>query len=276
MWQSAIIFLSMGFFINAEEITAVTAAKPAVKAAVVQQVNEAAKPAVKAAAVQASEAAKPAVKAAAVQASEAAKPAVKAAAVQQVNEEAAKPAVKAAAAVQATEVAVAPVAEKKAKCERSSYCLLSQNRTKTGFFSAYFINSFNIFQDFMFNGGRSLRFGYGGDFFFRDSSFELNINISHATPSFGLKYEQSFLKQYKWFPGFDVSFLFGIIDEKNRSYRELLAVGLEGGPFLTTFVSKYYALIARTGLSYAVPVSGNIFEEDPYFYISFGFKKYFK
>ena len=164
-------------------------------------------------------------------------------------------------------------ASHKEKKSHGNYCRFSKGKvTKSGFFSAYFTNNFNILENFMYY-GRSLRLGYGGKLF-RDSDFELSVNISHFTPSFGLKYEQAFLKNHKWFPGFDASLLFGIIDERYRGYRELLAVGLEGGPFISTFISKHYSITARAGLSYIVPVNGNIFEEDPQFYISLGFKKF--
>ena len=299
MWQSVILFLFMGFSIHAEEetksIVSTNQKAATVKAAAVKTPETEKAATVKAAAVKTPETEKAAtVKAAVVKTPETEKAAtVKAAVVKTPETEKAATVKAAVAETQEATIEPAVVVEKSAKepeveekqskafaghkaDAHSYYCRYSaQNKlSKRGFFSAYFTNSFNIFQDFVFH-GRSLRLGYGGKLF-RDNDFELSINISHSTPSFGLKYEQAFLKDRKWFPGVDVSLLFGLIDEKDRFFRELLAVGLEGGPFLSTFISKYYSLVVRTGLSYTVPVSGNVFEEEPNFYISLGFKRFLR
>ena len=143
-----------------------------------------------------------------------------------------------------------------------------------GFFVLHFTNKFFAHDAFEFD-GRDLSLGFGAQFW-RGGEMELNMNLGRTTPSFGLKYSHPFAEEGEtWIPGADASFLLGLIDEKDREYRELLAVGAGAGLFLKTFVSEKYALIARTGLSFSVPVNGSLWDEAPKIYISAGFKRYF-
>ena len=143
-----------------------------------------------------------------------------------------------------------------------------------GYFVFHFANKFFAHEDFEFD-GRSLSLGFGAQFW-RNAELELYINTGRTTPSFGLKYSYPFAGEGEtWIPGADASLLLGLIDERDREFRELLAAGAGAGLFLKTFVSKKYALIARGGASFSVPVSGSLWDELPKIYISLGFKRYF-
>ena len=148
---------------------------------------------------------------------------------------------------------------------------------KTAFFSLHLINEFAPF-DYLRYKRFGLSLGFGGDLF-HQSAFELNIRLINPSAFFSAKYEQDFTRNYRWIPGFDASLLLGAKGNQGprRSWDKYLAVGLEGGLYVKTFITKSYALLARTGLNYEASVNtSSLLDQEPNIYVSIGLKKYFK
>ena len=264
----------------AKKASVVTASKPA-KAAKKASVVTASKPAEaakKASVVTASKPAEAAKKASVVTASKPAKAAKKASVV--TASKPAEAAKKASVVTVSNPTAIAIDTTPQGKEEKKHVVKHhSKRHLNKAFFSIYLINEFMPLKNFEYEHfGPSL--GYGGSLFHK-SSFELNAKILFPSPGpvFSVKYEQDFTRSYRWIPGFDTSLLFGI-GEPTRGgnrYFPALSVGLEGGVFVKTFITKCHALLARTGLNTALPVNNfNFYDLDPKFYISIGLKKYFK
>lgn len=144
-----------------------------------------------------------------------------------------------------------------------------------GFFSLQLTNEFAPLRHFEYD-QFGLSLGYGGSLFY-NSAFELNAKFGSIGPFFAARYEQDITRHYKWIPGIDASLSFGVTKLDNpRDWSKFLSIGLEGGLFVKTFITKSYALLARTGINYRIPVNtSNILGLEPNFYIGIGFKKHF-
>ena len=154
---------------------------------------------------------------------------------------------------------------------------MEQPTEKTAFFSLHLINEFAPL-DYLRYERFALSLGFGGEVL-RQSAFELSIRFTRGA-FFTTKYEQDFTRKYRWIPGFDASFLLGA-KYNNKGPREswgkYLTLGLEGGLYVKTFITKSYAILTRTGLNYEVPVNtSNLLDLEPTIYVSIGLKKHFK
>ena len=147
---------------------------------------------------------------------------------------------------------------------------------REGFFSLYFTREFTPTKQLEFYGS-DLTLGFGKQLFHRDS-LELNVKFGSPNSFLAVKYERDFTRDYEWIPGFDASLLFGILTDDNtfKSF-ESLAMGLGLGLFVKVFISKSYAILARGGVNYSVPVNSYIYNPDYLnIYMSLGLRKYLK
>ena len=148
---------------------------------------------------------------------------------------------------------------------------------REGFFSLYFTREFTPAKQLEFYGS-DLTLGFGKQLFHRDY-LELNVKFGSPNPFLAVKYEKDFTRDYEWIPGFDASLLFGILTDDNTFVKsfESLAMGLRLGLFVKVFISKSYAILARGGVNYSVPVNSYIYNPDYLnVYMSIGLRKYLK
>lgn len=154
----------------------------------------------------------------------------------------------------------------------------SLKKDRQGFFSFYFTNEFRPANLLAFDNS-GLVLGWGKELMLQNSLLELNVKFASSEPFFSVKYEWDFAEYYKWVPGVDASLLFGVSQKgwTDESFHTL-SLGLGLGLYVKTCISKSYAVLARSGFGYSVPVKNYYIIDPNYlnFYMSIGVRKYLK